>query len=240
MSPATDGLRVLVVSDDALRRKLLRHLLLEAGYDVAAVAAIAAAIPLLERGGADLLLLDGNLPAPERLACCRGLRAVHAAVAILCLTDREDFEARIAAFAAGADDCLSWPFDHRELLARTGALLRRPGRSGAVSSGTVLTGGGLTLDAAHLSLRLGDGQQASLAPLESRLLRHLMLNAGHVLTREALRRAAWGRAEGESNMLEVYIGRLRRKLAAIEAPAQIETVRGLGYRLRADRARKSA
>lgn len=231
MPPAADGLRALVVGDDALRRKLLRYLLLEAGYDAAAVPAVAAAIPLLERDGVDLLLLDGHLPAAERLACCRRLRAARAAVAILCLTPRRDVEARVEALAAGADDCLPCPFDPRELLARAGALLRRRPGPGAAAADAALT-----LGVSRLSLEVGDGCRVALAPRELRLLRVLLQHAGRVCAGDALRRAVWGPEEGESNLLEVYIGRLRRKLAALEAPARIETVRGVGYRLYVDRA----
>jgi DNA-binding response OmpR family regulator len=233
MPPATGNDRVLVVSDAPLQRKLMRYLLMEAGYDVAAVSSVTAALPLFDRERIDLLLMDGSLPGSERLADCRRLRAEHAAVVILGLTDRQDVEARITAFAAGVDDCLSYPFDPRELLARAGALLGRHGHG--IAANAVLTRGGLTLDPSRLSLRLSNGRTASLAPLELRLLRSLFVNAGHVLTRDALRRAVWGQEQSESNMLEVYIGRLRRKLIAIDAPARIETVRGLGYRFRADR-----
>jgi DNA-binding response OmpR family regulator len=240
--------RVLVVSDDALRRKLLRYLLLDAGYDVAAVPAVAAALPLLDREGIDLLILDGNLPAAERLACCRRLRRGHATVAILALTGRQDVEAAITAFAAGVDDCLACPFDPRELLARAGVLLQRQGQGSAPAVTAVLAAGGLALDLSRLSLRLSDGRTVSLAPMELRLLRCLLQNAGHVLTRDALQRRVWGGEESASNLLDVYIGRLRRKLAAVDAPARIETIRGLGYRLRtgpallapADRTRRSA
>jgi two-component system, OmpR family, response regulator len=231
---ASPSERVLVVSADALRRKLLRYLLLDAGYAVAAVPAVPAALPLLDREGIDLLILDGSLPAAERLACCRRLRRGHATVAILGLTGRQDVEARITAFAAGVDDCLVCPFDPRELLARAGALLQRQRQGNATSATAVLAGGGLTLDAARLSLRLSNGRTASLAPLELRLLQCLLRNAGHVVTGDALRHRVWGQEESASNMLEVYIGRLRRKLAALDAPARIETVRGLGYRFRTD------
>lgn len=240
--------RVLVVSDDAVRRKLLRYLLMEAGYAVAAVPAVAAALPLLDRGGIDLLLLDGRLPAAERLTCCRRLRLGHAAVAILGLTARRDPEATLAAFDTGVDDCLACPFDPRELLARAGALLRRQGQGSGTLATAVLAGSGLTLDPARPSLRRSDGRTVALAPLELRLLQCLLQNAGHVLTGAALRRRVWGQEERASNLLEVHIGRLRRKLAALDAPARIETVRSLGYRLRtgpvllapADRTRRSA
>jgi len=225
--------RVLVVSGVPLQRKLVRYLLIDAGHAVAAVSSVAAAGPLLEREGVDLLILDGSLPEPDSLAFCRQVRAEHAAVSILFLSGSKDVEAKIAAFDAGVDDCLAMPFDPRELQARVGALLNRQGRGAVAFPNAILTSGGLALDPSQLAIRLSDGRSMPLAPLEMRLLRYLMLNAGHVLTRDEILRTVWGQDESESNMLDVYISRLRRKLAAADAPAGIETVRSLGYRFRA-------
>ena len=232
MSASAAPNRVLVVSDDALERKLIRYILMDSGHAVAAVSSIAAAAPLLDRESVDLLILNRSLPGPDRLAFCRHLRVGHVAVSILFLTAGKDVEATIAAFDAGVDDCLAMPFHPQELLARAGALLHRQDRD-AVSPNAVLTCGGLSLDPALLAIRLNDGRSVPLAPLELRLLRGLMLHAGHVLTRDAILRTVWGQDESESNMLDVHIGRLRRKLAAADAPADIETVRSLGYRFRA-------
>jgi two-component system OmpR family response regulator len=223
--------RVLVVIGDALQRKLIRHLLIDAGHAAAAVSSSAAAVSLLDREGIDLLMLDGSLLGPDSLAFCRHLRAEHAALSILFLTVGKDVEANIAAFDAGVDDCLAMPFHPRELLARAGALLRR--QDGTAFPNAVLTCGGLTLDASLLAIRLSNGRSVPLAPLEMRLLRYLIQHAGHVLGRDAILRTVWGQEESESNLLDVHIGRLRRKLAAADAPASIETVRSLGYRFRA-------
>ena len=234
MSASSEPNRVLVVSGDALQRKLMRYVLMDAGHAAAAVSSVAAAIPLLDREPVDLLMLDGSMPGPDSLAFCRHLRAEHVAVSILFLTAGKDVEANIAAFDAGVDDCLAMPFQPRELLARAGALLHRHERGDAASPNAILTCGGLALDPSLLAIRLRDGRSVPLAPLEMRLLRALMLHAGRVLSRDAILRTVWGQDDSESNMLDVHIGRLRRKLAAADAPASIETVRSLGYRFRAD------
>ncbi len=232
MSAAAVPNRVLVVIGDALQRKLIRHLLIDAGHAAAAVSSSAAAVSLLDREGIDLLMLDGSLLGPDSLAFCRHLRAEHAALSILFLTAGKDVDANIAAFDAGVDDCLAMPFHPRELLARAGALLRR--QDGTAFPNAVLTCGGLTLDASLLAIRLSNGRSVPLAPLEMRLLRYLIQHAGHVLGRDAILRTVWGQEESESNLLDVHIGRLRRKLAAVDAPVSIETIRSLGYRVRVD------
>jgi len=221
------------VSDDALERKLMRYILMDTGHAAAAVSSIAAAAPLLDRESVDLLILDRSLPGPDSLAFCRHLRAEHVAVSILLLTAGKDVAATIAAFDAGVDDCLAMPFHPRELLARAGALLHRQDPD-AVSPDAVLTCGGLSFDPALLAIRRSDGRSVPLTPLEGRMLRYLMQHAGHVLGRDAILRTVWGQDASESNLLEVHLGRLRRKLAAADASVCIETIRHLGYRFRAD------
>jgi len=232
VSAAAAPNRVLVVSGEALQRKLLRYVLLDAGHAAAAVSSSAAAVALLDREGIDLLMLDGSLLGADSLALCRRLRSEHAALSILFLTVGKDVEANIAAFDAGVDDCLAMPFEPRELLARAAALLHRQA-NGAAAPHAVLTCGGLTLDPSLLALGLRDGRSVPLAPLELHLLRYLMQHAGHVLGRDAILRTVWGQEASQSNLLDVHIGRLRRKLAAADAPASIETIRHLGYRFRA-------
>lgn len=221
--------RLLIVDDDALLRKMVSYLLLDAGYEVTAAESAAAATRVLAREEVHLLLLDVGMPGMDGLDFCRQLREAHAGVPILFLSARDRLDDKVAAFDAGGDDYLSKPFEPRELLARVRALLTRPRLS--TTAGNLLAAGGLRLDAADLAVGLPGGQVAALTPTEFRVLHCLMLNHGRVVTRDHIQQTAWGEGhESESNRVDVYIRRLRRKIETEAGSSYIATVRGLGYR----------
>ncbi len=224
--------RILVVDDDVLLRKLVRYVLQEAGYDVAAVDGAAAALRVMEREDVHLIILDVTMPGMNGLEFCRRVRAQRADVPILFLSGQQDVNDTVAGFDAGGDDYLAKPFEPRELLARARALLNRQLWGAASVGGTTLKAGGLTLDLAKLSVQLPDSRVVALSPTEVHLLQYLMANAGRVVTRDLILQAVWGHDfESESNLVDVYIRRLRRKLEAHPSRRLIETVRGMGYRL---------
>jgi DNA-binding response OmpR family regulator len=148
---------------------------------------------------------------------------------IILLTVRGEEDDIVRGLSLGADDYISKPFSPRQLVARAQAILRRAGKSPAPAVRQV---GELSLDPSRRELRVGQTEVVTLTPLESRLLDYLMLNAGHVLTNEAIIDHVWGAEGGDRDMLRQLVRRLRSKIEPDPAqPIYIETVPGLGYGL---------
>jgi DNA-binding response OmpR family regulator len=176
----------------------------------------------------DVIVLDVMLPKLDGFEVCRRLRASGARTPILMLTARDAVGDRITGLDAGADDYLVKPFAFGELLARIRALLRRE----SPSKETVLRLAELTLDPAAQSVEWA-GRPVDLTAREYRILEALMRRPGWILTRDAIIESIWGfDFPDTSNVVEVYVGRIRRKLSEQGAPALIQTVRGAGYRMR--------
>ncbi len=186
------------------------------------------ALEKFERGVFDLVVLDVAMPPPDGFEVCRRIRA-HSTVPILMLTVRDSVQDKVRALDLGADDYLTKPFDHLELLARLRALMRRSNdMSGSIPS--TLTLGELTIDlAAHQAwLR---GQELALTSTEYRLLEELIRHAGKVLSHRHLLEQVWGpEYTGEIHYLKVFIRRLRQKLGDdADHPHFIQTEWGIGY-----------
>ncbi|HKE79877.1 MAG TPA: response regulator transcription factor [Solirubrobacteraceae bacterium] len=217
------GAAVLLVDDDASIRRMLERTLSAEGYDVTAVADGGAALAGVERSMPDLIVLDVAMPGVDGLAVTRRLRGKGLAVPILLLTARDALEERVAGLDAGADDYLLKPFDAPELSARIRALLRRnrpPGEQLAFDD--------LVLDPeAGVARRAGD--DLGLTRREAQLLELLLRNPRRVVTREVALEQVWGgQGEAGENVVDRYVGYLRRKLGD---PPLIHTVRGVGFRL---------
>jgi two-component system response regulator MprA len=222
---------VLVADDDrAIRESLARALELE-GYAVVAVDDGVQALTRARREIVDALVLDVMMPGLDGLGVCRVLRADGDRVPIMMLTARVETPDRVAGLDAGADDYLPKPFELDELLARLRALLRR----GAPAEGDrepALSVGDLRLDPAARRAWWA-ATELTLTKTEFDLLELLMRNAGVVLDHTRVYERIWGYDFGaDSKNLAVYIGYLRRKLAAAGAPSMIRTVRGVGYTVR--------
>lgn len=229
--------RVLVADDDrAIRESLARALDLE-GYDVVAVVDGVEALTRIRRDTFDALVLDVMMPGADGLAVCRVLRAEGDHTPVLMLTARVETPDRVAGLDAGADDYLPKPFDLDELLARLRALLRRAalvpgGEGGDVAAPAVLRVAALGVDAAARRAWWGE-EELVLSKTEFDLLELLVRNEGIVLEHTRIYERIWGYDFGaDSKNLAVYIGYLRRKLAAAGAPTMIHTVRGVGYAVR--------
>lgn len=184
-------------------------------------------------GDYDAILLDVMLPARDGFAVCRSLRAQGVDTPILMITARDTVGDRVLGLDTGADDYLVKPFAFDEVVARLRALTRR-GRTRSLSA--VLTAGALSLDQEAHQVHVGE-RPILLTATEYRLLEYLMRRMGTIVSRDQLAEHVWG---GEydpcSNLADVYIGYLRRKLAGTPAADQIRTIRGLGYMLaRGDR-----
>ena len=226
--------RVLVADDDrAIRESLARALELE-GYDVVGAADGIESLTLVRRGTFDALVLDVMMPGVDGLAVCRVLRADGDHTPVLMLTARQETADRVAGLDAGADDYLPKPFELDELLARLRALMRRAslGTGGPGSDDAVTRIAALAVDPAARRAWWAD-TELSLSKTEFDLLELLVRNEGIVLDHTTVYERIWGYDFGaDSKNLAVYIGYLRRKLAAAGAPALIHTVRGVGYTAR--------
>jgi two-component system copper resistance phosphate regulon response regulator CusR len=222
-------MRVLVVEDDPDMAGFIARGLGEQAYAVDAVASGDAA---LERAAAtpyDAIVLDVMIPPPDGLAVCRQLRRDGVDAPILMLTARDAISNRVEGLDAGADDYLVKPFEFAELLARLRALLRRRG----TPRDAVLVIADLRIDTRSHRVTRG-GAELALTTKEYALLEYLAMNADRVMTREEIAEHVWNEAfDPFSNLIEVYIGRLRRIVDRDRAPKLIHTLRGAGYILEA-------
>jgi DNA-binding response OmpR family regulator len=219
--------RVLVVEDDPALGRVVQRGLVEEGHAVDLAASLADAEEQVRINAYALVVLDLGLPDGNGLVLCRSLRASGNPAKVLVLTARDSLSDKVAGLDAGADDYLTKPFDFPELAARVRALGRRP----ETARPTVLVAGDLSLDPATHVVRRG----AIVVPLTARefaLLHELLARAGEVVSRTDLLEAVWdAHYDGLSNVVDVHIVNLRRKLDLPGNPAPIETVRGAGYRV---------
>ena len=219
---------VLVVDDDRSITEVLRRALAYEGYSVEVARRGDEALRKVLERQPDLIVLDIMLPGFDGLEVCRRLRAGGNQVPILMLTAKDSIPDRVAGLDIGADDYLVKPMELDELLARVRALLRR--RSGEQEE--VLRFADLELDTGTRIARRGE-RTISLSTTEYELLQLFMRRPRQVLTRDVIMERVWGYDfEGESNVLEVYVGYLRTKLEVKGEPRLLHTVRGAGYVLR--------
>ena len=223
-------MRVLVVEDEAKLAGLLRRGLLEEGHAADIAGTGDDALWRVASTEYDGIVLDVMLPGIDGFEVCRRLRERGVWTPVLMLTARDAVADRVAGLDAGADDYLAKPFSFAELLARLRALARR----GAVERPAVLEVGDLRLDpAARKAWRAGD--EIALSAKEFAVLETLMRRPGRVLSRYELLEHAWDSAyEPRSNVVDVYVRYLREKIDRPFGRRSLETVRGVGYRLRDD------
>jgi two-component system OmpR family response regulator len=220
--------RVLVLEDDLRLRSLVVRTLTRAGFACDEASLIEEADELLSLHEYDLLVLDRRLPDGDGIDVCRKAREGGFSRSILMLTARDDADSIVEGLSEGADDYLGKPFDLEVLAARARALLRRNANRPAAD----LVLGNLRLDPARRVAECA-GEPLSLTAREFTILESLLRRPGGILSREEILEQAWGeREEPMSNTIDVLIGRLRRKIDAAGAPSRIETVRGMGYRIR--------
>ena len=222
------GARILIVEDDPEISELVRDSLVIAGHTVDAVAFGADLVHRVAAMRYDLVILDRTLPDAEGAAMCRDLRDANSDVLVLMLTARDALEDKIEGLAAGADDYLTKPFAFSEMTMRVAALLRRANR-GEVRATSPLTLGVLTLDRERKTVEAGD-VPLELTATEFELLRHLLESKGRPVDRLELLRAVWGYDfDPMTNVVEVYISYLRRKLGAATDRITLGNKRGFGY-----------
>ena len=219
---------ILVVEDEPKMARLLHRGLTERGDVVEVASTGEAAVAIARTGEFDVVLLDVTLPGMDGFEVCRQLRAARVWAPVLMLTARSAVEDRIRGLDAGADDYLPKPFSLAELLARIRALVRRD----PVVRPTLVTIGDLTLDPATRRVWRGE-REIALSSKEFALLETFMRRPDQVLTRDQLLEHAWDIAyESRSNVVDVYVRYLREKIDRPFSRRTLETVRGVGYRLR--------
>ena len=219
-------MKILIVEDDPRLLDVLRRGLAETGHVVDVEVDGEAGEATARAGAFDALVLDVMLPRRDGVAVARNLRVAGVSTPIVMLTARDTTDDAIAGLDAGADDYLRKPFSFAELEARLRAVVRRPA---AVASDRLVCGD-LVFDLRSREARRGE-REISLTAREAAFLEYFMRNAGMLVTRPMLEDALWERdRDTSSNVIDVYVRRLRAKLGVAGEPPLISTVRGAGYR----------
>ncbi|HSF31526.1 MAG TPA: response regulator transcription factor [Candidatus Tectomicrobia bacterium] len=223
-------MRILVVEDEQKVASFIKKGLEEEGYAVDIAAEGEEGLAMAQAGVHDLIVLDIRLPKMDGLQVLQALRRDHVTTPVLLLTVRATIEDKVLGLDAGADDYLTKPFAFQELVARVRALLRRR----AEADPTVLQMGDLRLDPARRTVSR-EGERIDLTPREFALLDYFMRNPGRVLTRTMIAEHVWDYSfDTSTNIIDVYVNYLRKKIDAGRASKLLHTVRGVGYVLKAE------
>ena len=223
-------MRILVVEDEKKVASFIKKGLEEEGYAVDVAADGEEGLAMALTGVHDLIILDIRLPKMDGLRVLQELRRDSVSVPVLLLTVRATIEDKVLGLDAGADDYLTKPFAFQELVARVRALLRRR----AEAEPTVLRVGDLRLDPARRTVTRG-GETIDLTPREFALLDYFMRNPDRVLTRTMIAEHVWDYSfDTATNVIDVYVNYLRRKVDADREPKLLRTIRGVGYVLKAE------
>ena len=224
-------MRLLVIEDDTALRESLCRQLADAGFGVEQAADGREGLYFALEYPIDIAIVDLGLPEMSGLEVIREVRAKGKAYPILILTARDRWQDKVDGLDAGADDYVVKPFHFEEVSARVNALLRRSG--GWATS--VLQAGPVTLDTARQELTV-NGTEIELTSYEYRIIEHLMMRAGEVISKTELTDRLYDQDfERDSNVIEVFIGRLRKKMDPDNSIKPIETLRGRGYRFALER-----
>jgi two-component system OmpR family response regulator len=221
-------MRILIVEDDRNLGNFLRKAFAEEGYAVDVADAGDVGLETALDGGYDCIVLDLMLPGRDGFGVVKELRGRGLHTPVLMLTARGELTAKVRGLEGGADDYLTKPFDLPELLARVQALIRR---AGFKRTEATLQVGALALDPIARTVKLS-GRSIDLSPREFGLLEFLMQNAGRTMSRSRIAEAVWNyQFDPSTNVVDVYINYLRKKLGEMKDGTEIRTVRGVGYRL---------
>jgi DNA-binding response OmpR family regulator len=219
--------RILIIEDEAAIADFLSRGLEAEGYSVTSVGNGEEGEEIARREDVDLVIVDVMLPGKDGFAVLDAIREERAAVPVLVLTARDQVQDKVDGLNKGATDYVTKPFSFDELAARIRAHLRLPTQAEA----TVLEAGDITVNLLKRRVTRA-GAEANLSAREFDLLTYFIRHKGQVLSREQILNSVWGYGfDPGTNVVEVYVGYLRRKLGGPDTPAPIETVRSVGYRL---------
>jgi DNA-binding response OmpR family regulator len=225
MTAGSETMRLLVVEDDRALVTALREGLAARGFAVDRAGTAEHALDLQRVNSYDLIVLDLGLPGMDGLGLLRCLRSAGSAIPVLILTARGEIADRVAGLDGGADDYLQKPFAFPELVARVRALLRRTGPPAP----SVLSVADLELDVARFEARRGS-VRIVLTAKEFAILEYFMRHAGELVTRTMLLEQCWDESyDGLSNLVDVHVSRLRRKIDLPGCPPLFHTIRGAGF-----------
>ena len=225
-------MRILLVEDEKRMAQALCEILRQEKYEVDHCNNGIDGLAAIQTNIYDIIVLDVMLPGMNGYEITRKARISGAVTPILMLTAKSELDDKVMGLDCGADDYLTKPFMTKELLARIRAL----GRRSLGATGNTLRYGDISLDTSSFTLTcVTTGQCVRLSEKEYRILEYLIANSGQILTREQLTLKIWGyESDAEYNNVEVYMSFCRKKLAFVEARAEIKAVRGIGYELRYD------
>jgi len=220
-------MRILIVEDEALLRQQLQQFFAGKGFAVDVAATASEGLYLGREYPLDAAIIDLGLPDFSGIELIKRLRATGSGLPILILTARTRWQEKVEGLEAGADDYLVKPFHYEELLARINALIRRA----AGNAHPVLTHGNIQLNTATQDVSV-DGEKLDLTAYEYKVLEYLMLHKGEIISKTVLSEHIYDEdLDRDSNVIEVFVGRLRKKLDPDGTHKPIETLRGRGYRI---------
>lgn len=222
---------ILVVDDDQFANTLVQFVLRKEGYEVETLDNPRGAMQMIQKREPDLLILDVTMPYIDGFEFSTKLRAAGYETPLIFMTAKDSIEDKIQGFKIGADDYICKPYNHQELVARVQAVMRRVNKKNGNVDHQSIRSGMFELFPADLKIVIADHPHIILTPTEMHVLRMLMLYAGQVVKREQLLSEVWNDNESNSNIVDVYIRRLRVKLEADpDRPQHIISVRGSGYK----------
>jgi DNA-binding response OmpR family regulator len=221
---------ILVVDDEPFSNALVQFVLSKAGYEVDTADNPRGALQMIQKREPDLLILDVTMPYVNGFELSTHLHAEGYNIPLLFLTARDTIEEKLQGFDIGADDYICKPYNPQELVARVRAILRRAKQNGQPPN-QCLRGGQIELFPAELKVVIAGRSTITLTPTEMQVLRVLMNSSGQVVDRDQLLAEVWNEDENNSNIVDVYIRRLRKKLEVnATRPQHIVAVRGVGYK----------
>jgi DNA-binding response OmpR family regulator len=223
-------LYILVVDDDRFANTLVQFVLSKEGYEVETADNPRGAMQMIQKREPDLLILDVTMPYINGFEFSAKLRAEGYEIPLIFMTAQDTIEAKLQGFNIGADDYICKPYNHQELVARVQAVMRRIKKNGKVGVQSI-RGGQIELFPADLKVVMPGRAAITLTPTEMYVLRVLMSSPGQVINRDQLLAEVWNDNENNSNIVDVYIRRLRVKLEVdADKPRHIISVRGVGYK----------
>jgi DNA-binding response OmpR family regulator len=221
---------ILVVDDDQFASTLVHFVLSKEGYEVETVDSARGAMQMIQKREPDLLLLDVNMPYMDGFEFSSKLRSEGYETPIIFITAKDTLEDKLQGFSIGADDYICKPYNHQELVVRVEAVLRRVKKHSRPGNANIRNGQ-VELVPAELKVVMPGRAAITLTPTEMHVLRALMAFPGQVVKRDQLLSEVWNDNESNSNIVDVYIRRLRMKLETdVERPKHILSVRGIGYK----------